>query len=76
MTTKTLIHPGQVDIANETYGIDAAGVDHARQVLAVWQEALAAGRGVAVLDGNLVENLHAAEAERVVAFADALAARG
>ncbi|MCP5183229.1 MAG: CoA ester lyase [Pseudomonadales bacterium] len=73
---KTLIHPGQVDIANETYGIDSAGVDHARRVLAVWQDALAAGRGVAVLDGNLVENLHAAEAERVVAFADALAARG
>lgn len=73
---RTLIHPTQVDIANEVYGIDASGLEHAREVLRVWKEALAAGKGVAVLNGNLVENLHAAEAERVVAFAEALAARG
>ena len=35
-----------------------------------WQEVLEAE-----LDGRLIENLHAAEAERVLAFADALAAR-
>lgn len=72
---RTLIHPAQVGIANDVFGIDASGLDHAREVLRVWQEALAAGKGVAVLGGNLVENLHAAEAERVVAFAEALAAR-
>ncbi len=72
---RTLIHPTQVDIANEVFGIDASGLDHAGEVLRVWQEALAAGKGVAVLNGNLIENLHAAEAERVVAFAQALAAR-
>lgn len=72
---RTLIHPTQVEIANEVYGIDASGLEHARAVLRVWKEALAAGKGVAVLDGNLVENLHAAEAERVVAYAEALASR-
>jgi citrate lyase beta subunit len=31
---------------------------------------------VAVLDGRLIENLHVAEAERVLAFAEALNAQG
>lgn len=72
---KTLIHPSQVDVANEVFGFDDDAVTHARQVLDAWEAAKAAGQGVAVLDGKLIENLHAAEAERVLAFADALAAR-
>ena len=73
---KTLIHPSQIEIANQVFGYSAEDIDHARAVLAAWQSALAEGKGVAVLDGKLVENLHAAEAERVVAFANALAERG
>lgn len=72
---KTLIHPSQVDDANAAFGFDATAVADARRVLDAWQAALAEGRGVAVLDGRLIENLHAAEAERTLAFADALAAR-
>lgn len=72
---KTLIHPSQVDAANEVFGYDADSVRHARAVLDVWREAQGEGKGVAVLDGQLIENLHAAEAERVLAFAQALAAR-
>jgi len=72
---KTLIHPTQVDIANACFGFSAEAVAEARAVLEVWQAAQAAGKGVAELDGRLIENLHAAEAERVIAFADALAAR-
>jgi citrate lyase subunit beta / citryl-CoA lyase len=73
---KSLIHPSQIDAANELFGFTATDVEHARQVLEVWQQATAAGKGVAVLDGKLVENLHAAEAERVLAVAAALAERG
>lgn len=72
---KTLIHPSQVEPANEVFGFDDAAVEEARRVLDAWQRATAEGRGVAVLDGRLVENLHAAEAERVLAFAAALADR-
>ncbi|XOV85206.1 MAG: HpcH/HpaI aldolase/citrate lyase family protein [bacterium] len=72
---KTLIHPDQIDIANEVFGYSEAEVAHAHQLLEVWNEALAAGKGVAVLDGKLVENLHADEAQRVVTFAQAIAAR-
>lgn len=72
---KTLIHPGQVEIANDTFGYDAEAVAHAGRVLEAWQAALAEGKGVAVLDGQLIENLHAAEAERVLAFDRALRGR-
>lgn len=72
---KTLIHPSQIDIANEVFGFDEADVLDARAVLGAWEAARAAGKGVAELDGRLIENLHAAEAERVLAFARALADR-
>jgi citrate lyase subunit beta/citryl-CoA lyase len=73
---KTLIHPDQVAIANEVFAPDAAAVARARRLLEVWQAAQREGRGVAVLDGKLVENLHAAEAERLLAIAEAVAALG
>jgi len=72
---KTLIHPGQIEIANAVFGFDDAAVAHAARVLETWSAANAAGKGVAELDGKLIENLHAAEAERILAFARALAAR-
>ena len=73
---KTLIHPSQVEGANEAFGYGSDEIEDARAVLEVWAVAQAEGKGVAVLDGRLIENLHAAEAERVLAFAEALAARG
>lgn len=69
---KTLIHPSQIDIANEVFGIAADDVERARAVLSVWQDAQRQGKGVAVLDGQLVENLHAAQAERTITYAEAL----
>ena len=46
----------------------------ARKRLQAWRDAQASGQGVAVVDGSLVENLHAREAERVLALAAAIAA--
>ena len=66
---KTLIHPTQIDVANEVFAPSADDVASARKIIAVWQEAQRQGKGVAVLDGRLIENLHVAEAERVLAFA-------
>jgi citrate lyase subunit beta/citryl-CoA lyase len=72
---KTLIHPTQIELANEVFGFSSEALAEARAVLEVWEAAKAAGKGVAELDGRLIENLHAAEAERVMAFAAALAER-
>ena len=72
---KTLIHPDQVPIANEVFGYGDSDVDHAQAVLEAWHDAAAKGSGVAELNGQLIENLHAEEARRVVAYARALALR-
>ena len=72
---KTLIHPKQIDAANAAFAPAAAEIAWARRVLAAHTEAEANGRGVALLDGRLVENLHVDDAHRVIALAAAIAAR-
>jgi citrate lyase subunit beta/citryl-CoA lyase len=70
---KTLIHPRTIAAANEVFAPAAADVDWARRVIAAHAEAIAQGRGVVVLDGRLIENLHVEDAHRTVALADAIA---
>ena len=72
---KTLIHPSQVACANEIFGFSESDVQHAKRVLETWQMAQQHGDGVAELDGQLIENLHAAEAQRVLEFATLLEQR-
>ncbi len=70
---KTLIHPAQIDIANEVFAPEAGEVDLARRQIAAHQEATARGEGVAVVDGKIVENLHVETAQRLLARAAAIA---
>ena len=72
---KTLIHPRQVATANEVFAPATRDVDWAQRVIAAHADAVARGRGVAVLDGRLIENLHVDDARRVLALADAIAER-
>ena len=69
---KSLIHPKQIGPANRVFAPDAAAVAQAARIVDCWRAAEQAGQGVAVLDGKLVENLHAAEAERVLALAESI----
>ena len=69
---KTLIHPGQVDIANDVWAPTDDEVAHARKVIAAFDEAVAEGRGVITVDGRMIENLHVANAQRTLAVADAI----
>jgi len=72
---KTLIHPGQIALANEVFAPAAGEVDWARRVIAAHADALARGRGIAVLDGRVIENLHVDDARRVLALTEAIAER-
>lgn len=72
---KTLIHPRTIEAANRIFAADAAEVAEARRIVAAVDAARAAGQGVAVLDGRLVEELHARAARRLVALAEAISGR-
>ena len=72
---KTLIHPRTIAAANLAFTPGDEEVAAARRVIEAHAAAEAAGRGVVVVDGRLVESLHVAEAHRVVALAAAIAAR-
>lgn len=67
---KTLIHPSQIDVANEVFGLSTEQVEHSRRVIAAWDAAGAEGKGVAVLDGKLVETMHVDEARRILELTD------
>jgi citrate lyase subunit beta/citryl-CoA lyase len=71
---KTLIHPKQIATANAAFGPSEAEITWARRVVAAHAEAEAAGRGIVLLDGRLIENLHVDDARRVITLASAIAA--
>ncbi|MDZ7781600.1 MAG: CoA ester lyase [Halioglobus sp.] len=72
---KSLIHPKQIDAANKAFAPDEREVARARDIIAAFEAARAEGKGVVVVDGRLVENLHVEEARRQLALAEAIAAK-
>jgi (3S)-malyl-CoA thioesterase len=71
---KSLIHPAQLAVANAVFSPSEADVALAHRQIAAFAEAEAAGQGVAVLDGKIVENLHIVTARAILAKAAAIAA--
>jgi citrate lyase subunit beta / citryl-CoA lyase len=70
---KTLIHPRQIVTANLAYAPSAEEIEWSRQVIAAYAEAGAAGKGVVVVDGKLIEGLHVENARRVLTLAEEIA---
>jgi citrate lyase subunit beta/citryl-CoA lyase len=58
---KMCIHPRQVELAHEAFTPTAAEVEHAEKVVA------AAGAGVAVIDGQMIDDVHVRMARTVLA---------
>ncbi len=76
---KTLIHPKTIAACNAAYAPAPEEIAFARRIIQAHAEAAAQGKGVVLVDGKLVENLHVESARRLVALAgaiDALAAAG
>ena len=72
---KTLIHPGQVEPCNRVFAPTAAQIEESRAVLAAWEQAQAAGLGVATVNGRMIENLHVETARRILALTAAIDGR-
>jgi citrate lyase subunit beta / citryl-CoA lyase len=73
---KTLIHPKQLEAANRAFAPTEDEVAHARKVIEAYEQATREGKGVVLLDGKLVENLHVENAKRMVALAEAIGRLG
>jgi citrate lyase subunit beta/citryl-CoA lyase len=71
---KTLIHPSQIEACNRAFAPSADEIARAKKVIAAF--AAQPARGALALDGHMVERLHAEEARRLLALADAIAGRG
>jgi citrate lyase subunit beta / citryl-CoA lyase len=71
---KTLIHPKTIAKANEVFAPSPDEVAWSRRIIAAHAAASKEGKGVVLIDGKLIENLHVANARRLVALAEAITA--
>jgi citrate lyase subunit beta/citryl-CoA lyase len=76
MDGKSLIHPSHLEIANRAFTPSEAAVAWARAVAQAFAAPENAGKGVLKVEGKMVERLHLAEAERLIAVSEAIAALG
>ena len=73
MDGKTLIHPKTIGAANEVFAPSVNEVAWAQKIIDAHAEAAAAGKGLVVVDGKLIENLHVEEAKQLLRLSDAIA---
>jgi citrate lyase subunit beta/citryl-CoA lyase len=73
---KTLIHPSQIDVCNIVFAPSEEEIVRARAVIAAFALPENAGKGVIKVDGKMTELLHLAEAQRMVAVAEAISQAG
>jgi citrate lyase subunit beta/citryl-CoA lyase len=71
---KTLIHPKTIDAANAAFAPSVEEVEWSRRVIAAHTEATTQGQGAVLVDGQLIENLHVENAQRIVRIAEAIRA--
>ncbi|MEQ1408228.1 CoA ester lyase [Neorhizobium sp. Rsf11] len=72
---KMLIHPAQIEPANRHFGPDPRAVEEAEAVIAAFARPESQHLNVINLNGKMVERLHLAEAEKLVARTRIIAER-
>ena len=69
---KTLIHPKQLEAANRVFAPSDKDIELSKRIIEAHAQAASEGKGVVVVDGSLIENLHVQNAQRIVALAEAI----
>lgn len=64
---KTCIHPGQVDLVNRVFEIDAGQLAQAQRLVLAADEAASRGHGALVVDGRMVDAPHVQRARALLA---------
>ncbi|MEO9526634.1 CoA ester lyase [Roseibium sp.] len=75
MDGKTLIHPKQIGPCHDAFSPSEEEIAWARRINEVFALPENASKGAIQVDGKMVERLHAEMGRRVIAIADAIAAR-
>ncbi len=69
---KFLIHPNQIDVANDVYGPSEADIEHAREIVDALGEGDIEGKGAVNLDGVMVDIAHYQHAQGILDAAEAI----
>ena len=70
-TCKSCIHPNQIPLVHEVYTPTDQEIEHAKKVVAVYEEAMANASGVVALDGKMIDMPIVTRAKDTLAYAKA-----
>jgi len=63
---KTVIHPSQIEIANEVFTPSREEIEWAKKVIEVFEEAARKGKGAARIDNQMIDAVHYRLAKRIL----------
>jgi citrate lyase subunit beta/citryl-CoA lyase len=72
---KTVIHPSQIGPANDAFAPAPEEIDAARAIIAAFDRPENRSKGAILVNGKMVERLHADSARRTLSLAEAIAQR-
>jgi len=72
---KTLIHPNQIEVANTAFSPSNEDVQTAKELIEAFEAAQSEGKGVAVVNGQMIEELHLQEAQHLLTVSSAIMER-
>lgn len=68
-TGKSVVHPDQIAVVHECYSVTSQEIEHAKAVLAAYDEAMVNGSGVIALNGKMIDAPMVTRAKDILAYA-------